>query len=107
MILDEVLYLAVKRVEDVEVGRDKCTLATVASRQVLRGDDRDDLTLLTTHKQYFAVIVSKVGGVDDLCNERPQLERLICGLVVEYQVEPGDEARLLDEKQSAYEFFAD
>ena len=106
MVFNQVLYLAVKRIEDDEVGCDKCTFASVASRQVLRGDDRNDLALLASHQQHLAVVVGKVGGVDDLGDERPQFERLVGGLVVEYQVETGNEAGLLDEEQSADEFFA-
>ena len=53
------------------------------------------------------MVVGKVGGVDDLGNERPQLERLVGGLMVEHQVETGDETRLLDEEQSADELLAD
>ena len=53
------------------------------------------------------MVVGQVGRVDDLRDERPELEGFVGGLVVEHQVELGDEARLLDEEQPADEFFGD
>lgn len=96
-----------QRVEDVEVGCHEGTLTAVASREVLRGHDGDDLALEAAHEQNLAVVVGKIGGVDDLCDERPQFQCFVGGLVVEHQVEAGDETRLLDEEQSSDELLAD
>ena len=96
-----------ERIEDVEVGCHEGTLTAVASCEVLRGDNGNNLSFKTAHQQYLAVVVGKVGGVDDLCDECPQLECFVGGFVVEYQVETGDEAGLLDEEQTADELFTD
>ncbi len=107
MVCDQIFYLCVQRAEDIEVGGDEGTLRAVASREVLRGDDGNDLSLEAAHEQDLAVVVGKIGGIDDLGDERPELEGLVGGLVVEHQVEAGDEARLLDEEQPSDEFFGD
>lgn len=107
MVFNQVFYLRVQRAEDIEVGGDEGTLRAVASREVLRGDDTDDLALDAAHEQNLAVVVGKIGGIDDLGDERPELEGFVGGLVVEHQVELGDEARLLDEEQPSDELFGD
>ena len=93
--------------EDVGVGRDDSRLRAVASREVLRGDDAHHFATLAFDEQHLAVVVGKVGGGDNLRDERPEFERLVGGFVVEHEVEPSDEAGLLDEVQSANELLAD
>ena len=93
--------------EDVGVGSDHGTLRAVASRKVLRSDDAHHFAALAAHQQHLAVVVGKVGGGDNLRDERPQFERLVGGLVVEHEVEPSDEAGLLDEVQSTDELLGD
>ena len=96
-----------KRGEQFRVSSDHGTLRAVASREVLRGDDADHFAFLALDQQDLAVVVDKVGGVDNLSYERPQFERLVRGLVVENKVEASDQPGLLDEEQSANELLAD
>ena len=93
--------------EDVGVGRDDSRLRAVASREVLRGNNAHDFAALAAHQQHHAVVVGKVGGGDNLRDERPEFERLVGGLVVEHEVEPSDEAGLLDEVETANELLGD
>ena len=96
-----------ERGEKVGVGCDHRTLRAVASREVLRGNDADHFAALALDQQHLAVVVSKVGGGDNLRDERPKFERLVGGLMVEHEVEASDEAGLLDEEQSTDELLGD
>ena len=107
MVFNQVLDLGVQRGEQFGVCCDHGTLRAVASCEVLRGDDADHFAALAIDQQHLAVVVCKVGGGDNLGDERPQLERLVGGLVVEHEVEASDEAGLLDEVQSANELLGD
>ena len=96
-----------QRGEQFRVSSDHGTLRAVASCEVLRGDDADHFAALALYQQHLAVVVSKVGGGDYLRDKRPEFERLVGGLVVEYEVEASDESGLLDEVQSANKLLAD
>ena len=79
-----------ERGEQFRVSSDYGTLRAIASREVLRGDDADHFAFLVLDQQHLAVVVGKVGGVDNLGYERPQFERLVRCLVVKNKVEAID-----------------
>ena len=53
------------------------------------------------------MVVSEIGALHRLGDERPQFEGLVGGFVVEDEVEGGDIARFLYEEESAQEFLGD
>lgn len=68
--------------ENLRRGGDKGRLVAVAASEVLRGYDTDSVASLGFHQQNLAVIVSKIGALNNLGDERPQFERLVGRLVV-------------------------
>ena len=72
--------------ENLRRGGDTRRLVAVAASQVLRGYDRNSISSLGLHQQNLAVIVSKIGALDNLGDECPKLERLVGSLVVEHKV---------------------
>ena len=77
-------------VEDCFIGGDKSRLVAVATGKVLRSNDADRIAALGLHQQNLAVVVGKIGALDNLCDERPQFERLVGCLMVEYKVNTRD-----------------
>ena len=73
-------------VEDCFIGGDKRRLVAVATGQVLRSNDADRIASLGFHQQNLAMVVGKIGALNNLCDERPQFERLVGSLVVEHKV---------------------
>jgi len=67
--------------KDFRVGADESRLGTIASRKVLGSYDRHTISGLRPNQQYLAVIVSKIGALDNLGDERPKFERLVGRLV--------------------------
>ena len=86
MIGDKVVDLGVEICENLRRSGDESGLVAVAAGEVLRGYDADRVASLGPHQQYLAVIVSKIGALDNLGDKRPQFERLVGRLVVEHQV---------------------
>ena len=98
MVLYEVRHLGVEGGEDVGIGGDESGLMAVASGKVLRGNDTDDFARLGLDEEDFGVVVSEVGALHRLGDERPKFESLVGGFVVEDEVEGGDVAGLFDEE---------
>ena len=73
----------------------------VAASEVLRGNDRDSISGFGFYQQYLAMIVSKIGALDNLGNKRPQFERLVGSLVVEYKIYSRHFFILGNEKEAA------
>ena len=71
MISNEVINLGVEFVEDIGVSGDERGLMSVASREILRGDDTNLFTRLRLHEKDFGMVVSEVGALHCLCDERP------------------------------------
>ena len=94
-----------ERGKDNRVGADESTFGTIASREVLRGDDGDSLAGLRFHQQNLAVIICKVGAFDNLGDERPKFERLVRRLVVENKVDTRNFLVLADKEQTPEKFF--
>ena len=91
-------------VEDGFIGGDKRRFVAVATGQVLRSNDADRIASLGLHQQNLAVVVGKIGALDNLGNERPKFERLVGCLVVKNKVNPAHALFLCDEKESAKKF---
>ena len=107
MVLYEVGHLGVEGGENVGIGGDESGLMAVASGEVLRGNNTDDFTRLGLDEEDFGVVVSEIGALHRLGDERPQFEGLVGGFVVENEVEGGDVARFLNEEESAQELLGD
>ena len=87
MIGDKVIDLGVEPVEDCRVGGDKGGLVAVAASEVLRSNDADRIAFFGTNQQNLAVIVGKICPLNNLGDERPQFERLVGRLMVEYEID--------------------
>ena len=85
--------------EDCFVGGDKRRFVAVATGQVLWGNDRNSISGFGFYQQNLTVIVSKIGALDNLGNERPKFEGLVGSLVVEYKIDATDFFILGDKKQ--------
>ena len=85
-------------VEDCPVGGDKRRLVAVATGQVLRSNDADRIASLGLHQQNLAMVVGKIGALNNLCDERPQFERLVGCLMVENKVNPAHALIFCDEE---------
>ena len=79
----------------------------VAASQVLRGNDGDGVTGFGFYQQYLAVIVSKIGSLNNLGDERPEFERLVRGLMVKNKVDATDFLILSDEEKASQKFLGD
>ena len=71
MISNEVINLGVEVVEDIGVSGDKGGLMSVASREILRGDDTNLFSGFRLHEKDFRVVVGKIGALHRLGDERP------------------------------------
>ena len=85
-------------VEDGFIGGDKRRLVAVATGKVLRSNDADCIAALGLHQQNLAVVVCKIGALNNLGDERPEFERLVGSLVVEHKVNPAHSLILRDEE---------
>ena len=74
--------------ENLRRGGDESGLVAVAASEVLRCDDTYRVAALGLNQQNLAVIVSKIGALDNLGDERPKFERLVGSLVVEHKINP-------------------
>ena len=72
MISNEVINLGVELVEDIGVSGDEGGLMAVASCEVLRGNDTNLFSRLRLHKKDFRMVVSEIGALHRLCDERPK-----------------------------------
>ena len=70
-------------------------------------DDRHTISGLGLNQQYLAVIVSKIGALDNLSDESPKFERLVGRLVVEDEVYAADFVALADEEQAPQKLLGD
>ena len=53
------------------------------------------------------MVVREISPLDDLRDKRPELQRLVRGLVVQHQVKLADVSFLLDEEQPSQELLRD
>lgn len=88
-------------------GGDESGLVAVAASEVLRSDDADRIASLGFHQQNLTVVVSKIGALDNLGNERPKFERLVGRLVVEHKVDARDFFIFGDKKESSKKLLGD
>ena len=72
MISNEVINLGVEFIEDIGVSGDEGGLMSVASREILRGDDTNLFTRLSLHEKNFGMVVGKIGALHRLCDECPK-----------------------------------
>ena len=104
MIFNKVVNLGVECGEHVRVGRNKSGLVAVASCEVLRSNDADRLAAFRLHQQNLAVIVGKIGSLDNLGYERPKFEGFVGSLVVENKIYAADLFILCDEVKAPQKF---
>ena len=98
MVSDKVVDLRMEICENLRRGGYESGLVAVAASKVLRGDDADRVAALGFHQQNLAVVVSKIGALDNLGDERPKFERLVGRLVVEHKVNPAHALILCNEE---------
>ena len=85
MVFDHILKFFLQRAEDLRIGSDDGALMTIASRQVLTGDDGDLCHLpggTALQQDQLGVIIGEETTVDGLNDEGPQTERLVRGFVI-------------------------
>ena len=104
MIFNEVVNLCVECGEHVRVGRNKSGLVAVASCEVLRSNDADRLAAFRLYQQNLAVIISEIGSLDNLRDERPKFKRFVGCLVVENKIYAADLFILCDKIEAAQKF---
>ena len=120
--------MSVERGKDIRVCADESTFGTIASCEVLRGDNGHGLHRVgignqglgigitripgfsslvpdCSNEQYLAVIICKVGAFYNLCDERPKFQRLVRSLMVENKVYTRNFLVLADKEQAAEKFF--
>ena len=71
MISNEVINLGVEFIEDIGVGGDEGGLMAVASCEVLRGNETNQFTGFRLHEKDFGMVVSEIGALHRLGDERP------------------------------------
>ena len=71
MVLYKIHNGRMKSGEDVGRGGDEGGLMAVASCEVLRGDDTNMFSRLRLHEKDFRMVVSEIGALHRLCDERP------------------------------------
>ena len=87
MVCDKVVDLRMEICENLRRGRYESGLVAVAASEVLRGDNRNCIAPFRLYQQNLAVVVSKIGALNNLGDERPEFERLVGSLVVENEVD--------------------
>ena len=107
VICDKVVDLGVQPGKNSRVGGDKSGLVAVAASEVLRGDDADGIASIGLDKEYLAVVVGKICALDNLGDERPKFERLVCGLMVENKIYARHFVCLANEEQSPQKLLGD
>ena len=71
MVLYKIHDGRMKSIEDVGRSGDERGLMAVASREILRSDDANLFTRLRLHEKDFGMVVSEIGALHRLCDERP------------------------------------
>ena len=71
MVLYKIHDGRMKGIENVGRGGNERGLMAVASCEVLRGNDTNLFTRLRLHKKDFGMVVSEIGALHRLCDERP------------------------------------
>ena len=71
MVLYKIHNGPMKSIEDVGRSGDERGLMSVASCEILRGDDTNLFTGLRLYEKDFGMVVSKIGALHRLCDERP------------------------------------
>lgn len=71
MVLYKIHDGRMKGVEDIGRSGDECGLMAVASREILRGDDTNPFSGLRMHEKDFRMVVSEIGALHRLRDERP------------------------------------
>ena len=107
MPFNQGLYFLQELIENGWLRRDNVRLVAVASGKILRCDDTHLVPLLGLNEQYLGMVVCEMGGRNHLFNKAPQMQRLICGLEVQYQVNSRSRTATSDEVQTAQELLAD
>ena len=85
-------------VEDSLVCGDKGGLVAVTASEVLRSNNADRIAFFGTYQQNLAVVVGKISALDNLGDKRPEFERLVGSLVVEYKIDARHALILCDEE---------
>ena len=104
MIFNKVVNLGLESSEHVRVGRYESGLVAVASCEVLRSNDADPLAAFRLHQQNLAVVIGKIGSLDNLGFERPKFERFVGCLVVENKIYAADLFILSDKVKAPQKF---
>ena len=104
MVFNEVGNLRMKFLKNFRRSRDESGLMAVASCEVLRSNDADRLAAFRLYQQNLAVIVGKIGSLDNLGYERPKFERFVGCLMVENKVYAADLFILCDEVKAPQKF---
>ena len=110
MVFDHILKFFLQRAEDLRIGSDDGALMSIASRQVLTGDDGDLCHLsggTTLQQDQLGVIIGEETAVDGLNNEGPQTERLVRGFVIKEQLNTLDLPGTAHVVESPDEFLRD
>ena len=99
MILYQVLHFTEELVKHLWGSSNDVRFITVASRQVLRRDDRHLIPTLGANEQNLGMVVSEEGRRNHLIYEAPQRQRLVGSFEVKHQVNCGCTAIPCDEVQ--------
>ena len=86
MISYEVVDLSMESFKNFRRSGNESGLVPVTSCEVLRRNDADRIATFRFNQQNFAVVIGKIGSLDNLGYERPKFESLVCCFVVEYKV---------------------
>lgn len=107
MVGDNVLHLTKEDGKDSFLCGDDSTLMTVSSSEVLAGDYCRTSSVARLDEQDLAVVIGKIGLVDNLDDEGPQLECFVGCLQVKDQMEVADFTAATDKVQATQKLLAD
>lgn len=107
MVLYHLFNSRLQGAEQGLVGGYECGFKTVAPGKILRSNHRDGVSGLGFDKKNLAVVIGKVGILNDLRNKSPQRESLVGCLMVEYQRKSGYSSGFFDKEKSAQELLRD
>ena len=71
MVLYKIHDGRMKSIEDVGRSGDERGLMAVTSCEVLRGNNTNQFTGFRLHEKDFGMVVSEIGALHRLCDERP------------------------------------
>ena len=93
MILDKIFHVGEEGLKYIRIGCNNGGFHTVASCQVLRGNDGNSIALDRANKYDLGMIVGKIGMLNNLREESPETERFVCRLKIEHKSDRFDFAR--------------